>query len=241
MATAEHLCPFGLKALSLLRRRGYEVEDHRLRSRAETDELKQRLDVKKTPQIFVDGERIGGYDALRQFFGLAVPDPDKPRYTPVLAVFAIAAVAAVALQLQVASRVGGGTDINVFGTLLGDFLALSTLMLAMLKLRDVEAFTNRFLGYDLLARRMVRYAYVYPYAEAFVALAMLAGWRHPVPAAIAVLVGAIGAASVFKAVYIDKRELVCACVGADSKVPLGAVSLAENLAMVAMGVWMWPG
>jgi hypothetical protein len=55
---------------------------------------------------------------------------------------------------------------------------------------------------------------------------------------IALFIGSIGAWSVFKAVYIDKRELKCACVGGDSKVPLGFVSLTENLMMVAMAVWM---
>ena len=42
----------------------------------------------------------------------------------------------------------------------------------------------------------------------------------------------------FKAVYIDKRELKCACVGGGSNVPLGFVSLTENLMMVGMGGWM---
>ncbi|HCI45887.1 MAG TPA: glutaredoxin, partial [Rhodospirillaceae bacterium] len=40
------------------------------------------------------------------------------------------------------------------------------------------------------------------------------------------------------AVYIDKRDLKCACVGGKSNVPLGFVSLTENLMMVAMGLWM---
>ena len=44
--------------------------------------------------------------------------------------------------------------------------------------------------------------------------------------------------SVFKAVYLDKRELKCACVGGDSNVPLGFLSLTENLMMIAMAVWM---
>jgi hypothetical protein len=43
---------------------------------------------------------------------------------------------------------------------------------------------------------------------------------------------------VIKAAYVDKREIKCACVGGDSRVPLGAVSLTENLMMVAMAVWM---
>jgi hypothetical protein len=42
----------------------------------------------------------------------------------------------------------------------------------------------------------------------------------------------------FKAVYLDKRELKCACVGGSRNVPLGFVSLTENLVMIAMAVWM---
>ncbi len=55
---------------------------------------------------------------------------------------------------------------------------------------------------------------------------------------IALFIGGIGAISVFKAVYIDKRELKCACVGGDSNVPLGFLSLTENLMMIVMAVWM---
>ena len=54
----------------------------------------------------------------------------------------------------------------------------------------------------------------------------------------ALFIGTIGAVSVFKAVYIDRRELRCACVGGDSNVPLGFISLTENLMMIAMAVWM---
>jgi hypothetical protein len=44
--------------------------------------------------------------------------------------------------------------------------------------------------------------------------------------------------SVIKAVYIEKRELTCACVGGGSNVPLGFVSLLENVTMIAMAFWM---
>jgi hypothetical protein len=55
---------------------------------------------------------------------------------------------------------------------------------------------------------------------------------------MALFIGGIGAVSVFKAVYVDRRELQCACVGGGSNVPLGFVSLTENLMMVAMALWM---
>jgi hypothetical protein len=61
---------------------------------------------------------------------------------------------------------------------------------------------------------------------------------HWVSIAVALFIGTIGAVSVFKAVYIDRRELKCACVGGDSNVPLGFVSLTENLMMIAMALWM---
>jgi len=55
---------------------------------------------------------------------------------------------------------------------------------------------------------------------------------------VALVIGTIGAVSVFNAVYVDKRELKCACVGGDSNVPLGFISLTENVMMVAMALWM---
>ena len=67
---------------------------------------------------------------------------------------------------------------------------------------------------------------------------MIAGALIWLASPVAIFIGTVGAVSVFKAVYIDKRELKCACVGGNSNVPLGFVSLTENLMMIAMGLWM---
>lgn len=95
-----------------------------------------------------------------------------------------------------------------------------------------------FLNYDLLAKRWVPYGYIYPFAEAFAGILMFAGTLTWVSVPIAIFIGGIGAVSVFKAVYIDGRELKCACVGGSSNVPLGFISLTENVMMVAMALWM---
>jgi hypothetical protein len=84
----------------------------------------------------------------------------------------------------------------------------------------------------------VRYGYIYPFAEGLAGLLMVGGVLNWLSIPVAFLIGSIGAVSVIKAVYIDKRELKCACVGGSSKVPLGFVSLTENVMMVAMAVWM---
>ena len=231
MVTEERTCPYGLKSKWLLEREGFDVHDHHLSTREETDAFKEEHGVETTPQTFIEGKRVGGYDDLREFFGLEAADPDAKSYQPVVAVFAVAALAAAALSWATARTL-------VPLQMLEWFVALAMAMLAMLKLQDVRAFSTMFLNYDLLARRWVPYSFIYPFAEAGAALLMLSGAFTSIAAPVALFIGSIGAASVIKAVWIDGRELECACAGGGSKVPLGFVSLSENLAMVAMGIWM---
>jgi len=231
MVLPDHVCPWGLKALHLLRSRGFTVDDRRLTTRADVDAFKAELGVKTTPQVFIDGVRIGGHDDLRRHLGLKVVDPKATTYRPVIAVFATAALVALA-----AAYVASGQWLTLRT---GEwFIAFSMCLLASLKLRDLQSFSGMFLGYDLLARRWVPYAYIYPFAELLAGVLMIAGVLTWLSVPIALVIGGIGAVSVFKAVYIDRRELKCACVGGDSNVPLGFVSLTENVMMVAMALWM---
>lgn len=231
MVMPEHLCPFGLKSVHLLKRKGCQVEDHWLKTRAEHDAFKAAHNVETTPQTFIGGKRIGGYDDLKRFFGQRVGDPDAANYRPVIAVFAVAALMSMA-----ASWAASGALLTVRS---GEwFIAFSMCILALLKLQDVESFSTMFLGYDLLARRFVPYSYLYPYGELPAGVLMVAGALIWISVPVALFIGTVGAVSVFKAVYIDKREIKCACVGGNRKVPLGFVSLTENLMMIGMAVWM---
>lgn len=234
MVMDKHVCPYGLKAKWLLERKGYEIEDHHLTTREETDAFKREHGVETTPQVFIGGERIGGYSDLREHFGRPLPDSGATSYVPVFAVFAAAAALAAAISQM------------MFGTVLTVraaewFVAFSMVLLAMLKLQDVESFSSMFLGYDLLAQRFVPYAYAYPFLEFGAGVLMAAHALDWLSIPVALTIGSIGAISVFYAVYVQKREIKCACVGGGSNVPLGFVSLTENLAMIAMALWMLIG
>lgn len=231
MVMPEHVCPYGLKARHLLRAQGFTVEDSWLRTREETDAFKAKHSVKTTPQTFIDGERIGGFDDLRRHFGKHVSEPGETSYRPVIAVFAMTALMALA-----ASHAAFGDALTLRAA--EWFVSFSMCILALLKLQDVEKFSTMFLNYDLLARRWVPYAYIYPFGEALAGVLMTARALDWLSIPVALSIGGIGAASVFKAVYIDRRELKCACVGGSSNVPLGFVSLTENLAMIGMAIWM---
>lgn len=231
MVQAEHVCPYGLKALDLLKRNGFSVEDHHLTTREETDAFKAKHGVATTPQIFIGAERVGGHDDLVRYLGGQVKDKDAVTYTPVIALFAMAAAMALA---------GSWASLGELFTIRAAewFIAISMCLLALQKLKDIDSFATMFLNYDLLAKRWVPYGRIYPFAEGAAGVLMIAGALMWLSVPIALFIGSIGAVSVFKAVYVDKRELKCACVGGDSRVPLGFVSLTENVMMVAMAVWM---
>jgi glutaredoxin len=231
MVMDKHVCPYGMKAKHLLRTQGFDVDDRWLRTREETDAFKAEHGVKTTPQIFIEGERIGGYDDLQRHFGKSIPDPQATTYTPVVALFGMTALMALAASYAV-----NGTPFTLRAV--EWFIGFSMAVLALLKLQNVESFALMFLNYDLLAKRWVPYSYIYPFAEGVAGVLMIAGALTWLSVPIALFIGGIGAVSVFKAVYVDKRELKCACVGGASNVPLGFVSLTENLMMVAMAVWM---
>jgi glutaredoxin len=229
MVLPKHTCPYGLKARALLQRKGYRVEDRWLTTQEQTDVFKAEHSVKTTPQAFIAGARIGGYDDLRRHFGSSVRGPNAMSYRPVVVLFAASALMAIAV-----SRAAFGSALT--GQAGVWFVTFSMCVLALMKLQDVEQFSSTFLGYDLLARRWVPYAYIYPYAELSAGLLMAAHALPWLSASLAFVIGSIGSVSVFKAVYIDRRELKCACVGGNSRVPLGAVSLIENVMMVAMAI-----
>lgn len=65
--TPEHTCPFGVKAKQLLEEADFTVDEHILRTREEVDAYKAKEGVATTPQVFIDGKRVGGADELEQW------------------------------------------------------------------------------------------------------------------------------------------------------------------------------
>ena len=231
MVTKEHICPYGLRSKDLLEREGYSVEDNHLTSRNDTDDFKQKHGVETTPQTFIEEKRVGGYDELRKYFGKGEAGQNGTTYAPVIAIFSVAALLSLAFQFFVSE------DFISIRTLVL-FIAFSMTLLAVQKLKDLYSFTNSFITYDLLAMRWLRYGYIYPFLEAHAGIGMVAQLPAIAVAPFSLFIGTVGAISVFKAVYVDKRELKCACVGGDSNVPLGFVSLSENIFMIAGALLM---
>ena len=121
MALPDHLCPSGQKARWLLKSKGYDVDDRLFRKRPEVDAFMAKYDVPTTPQIWIDGERIGGFSDLRE--RLTDYDPKATTYKPVIYLFAVAAATALALSIGFLGAITWQT--------LGWFISVSLLQIGM--------------------------------------------------------------------------------------------------------------
>lgn len=141
--------------------------------------------MKTTPQTFISDARIGGFDDLSAHFGKATPSSDATTYKPVIALFSVAALMAVAVTLVTA-------DVLFTGRMIEWFISISIMLLGLQKLQDVERFATMCLHNDLLAQRWVWYGYVYPFVETGAGLLMMAGVLTWLSAPAALFVASIG-------------------------------------------------
>ena len=74
MVLPDHTCPYGVRAKAMLEEAGFEVDDQILKTREEVDTFQAEQGVSTTPQVFIDGERIGGSEDLERY--LAEEDAD---------------------------------------------------------------------------------------------------------------------------------------------------------------------
>ena len=152
-------------------------------------------------------------------------------YLPLAVLVALAALAAGAKWVAYGPDAGATAWMH-------DFMGFFLVSFAMLKLFDPPGFADGFHMYDLLARRVRAYGFVYPFIELGLGLGYLAFWRPDIVYPATVVVMSFGAVGVFSALARG-LDVNCACMGTTLKVPLSTVALTEDLGMAAMAAWMW--
>jgi hypothetical protein len=122
-----------------------------------------------------------------------------------------------------------------WGHFLRIFMGVFFLVFGLFKLLDLRGFATSYMGYDVLAKRSLGYAYAYPFIE----LALAAGYFLNVPYVewIALFFMAVGSIGVFKEL-MRHSNIKCACLGTYVKLPLTTVSLVEDLVMGLMALLM---
>lgn len=149
-------------------------------------------------------------------------------YVPLIVIFLLlgAATAVVAWHDQ---REGTFSVASTISTFMAGFF----LVFAGFKLMDLRGFADGYATYDLLAKRVPAYGFVYPFIELGFGLAMLAGIDAPLLLWSEFAVMSFSGVGV--AIKLAKHEqFQCACLGTFLKVPLTKVTLIEDFGMAAL-------
>jgi len=154
--------------------------------------------------------------------------PKRRDYIPLLIILGIIVLATGAVALQT-----GFTYMHVLSYLMGFFF----LIFGMFKLLDITNFAMGYREYDLIAKRIPAWGYLYPFIEIALGAAYLAGlnmlWLNIVTLVLSALI-CLGVS-----IKLSKHEIIqCVCLGNILKVPLTYVSLIEYAFMGSMAFVM---
>jgi hypothetical protein len=150
-------------------------------------------------------------------------------YWPLISLIAVAGLAALAIAT--------GYDRTDLAGLMHAYMGVFLLVFALLKLFNPVGFADGFEMYDLLAKRVRAYGYVYPYLELALGLAYLSFFMPTFTYIATIVLFAFGAVGVIMALRRG-LDIDCPCMGSVLSVPLSTVTLTEDLGMIAMAAIM---
>ena len=117
------------------------------------------------------------------------------------------------------------------------FMAGFYLVFGAFKLLDVPAFATSYARYDIIAKRVPAWGYLYPFVELGLGFAFLFWFEMRAMAWVALVLSLIGAIGVIQSV-LRRETIQCACLGTVFNLPMSTVTIVENLGMAVMAGWM---
>ena len=117
------------------------------------------------------------------------------------------------------------------------FMAGFFFIFSFFKFLNLRGFAEGYGTYDILAKRFSVWGYFYPFVELIFAVLLILEIQ-PIATNLAVfLVMAISSVGVIQSL-LRKSKIQCACLGTVIQLPLGTVTLVEDLLMVVMSIGM---
>jgi len=150
-------------------------------------------------------------------------------YKPILLIFFY--ITAVTLLIQLSNDSFNGIQ------WMQHFMAGFFLVFSFFKLLDVKAFAESYAMYDIVAKKINAYGYIYPFLELALGVLYLINFNHTITNATTVIIMSISAIGVIKSV-LNKQQIQCACLGAVFNLPMSTVTIIEDVLMVAMAAIM---
>ncbi|MCG8332259.1 MAG: heavy metal translocating P-type ATPase [Chitinophagales bacterium] len=117
------------------------------------------------------------------------------------------------------------------------FMAGFFLVFSFFKMLDLKAFAESYVMYDVIARKMPVWPYVYAFIELTLGIAFLVNFNPVITNISTVLVMTVSIIGVLQ-VVLNKQKIQCACLGAVFNLPMSTVTIIEDGLMIVMSVGM---
>jgi len=117
------------------------------------------------------------------------------------------------------------------------FMAGFFLGFSFFKLLNLKGFAESYAMYDVVARRLPKWGYLYAFIELFLGFAYLYGLNPIVTNLVALIVMSVSIIGVLKTV-LDKKQIKCACLGDVFNLPMSTVTIIEDALMILMSGYM---
>lgn len=150
-------------------------------------------------------------------------------YKPILLIFAF--VGGISL---IASYQNGAVDGMLW---MQYFMAGFFLTFSFFKFLDIKGFAESYATYDLLAKKLPSYGYIYPFLELGLGIAYLTNFSPTETYIATIVIMGFSSIGVIESV-INKKRIQCACLGTVFNLPMSTVTIIEDLLMVAMAAGM---
>ncbi len=126
---------------------------------------------------------------------------------------------------------------------LNDLMAVFFITFAAFKFSQLEIFAKTYRVYDLIAKRLPAWGYLFPFVEAALGFSYLLTNKSPGLYFITLLVTGLAGWGVWHDLRIGARQrrrsqVVCACLGTVIQLPLSKVSFVEDFSMFVMAAVM---
>lgn len=123
---------------------------------------------------------------------------------------------------------------------MNNFMGGFFIVFSFFKFLDLRGFADSYSNYDLLAKKVYAYGFIYPFIELGLGLAYISGLQIVFINFVTIVVMGFSSIGVIQSV-VNKRKIRCACLGAVFNLPMSTVTIIEDLLMVVMSVIMLAG
>jgi hypothetical protein len=113
------------------------------------------------------------------------------------------------------------------------FMAGFFLVFSFFKFLNLKGFAESYVMYDVLAKRIPIWAYLYAFIEVSLGMAYLINFNPLVTNIFTFTVMSLSIIGVLQSVF-NKRKIQCACLGAVFNLPMSTITIIEDALMIVM-------